>query len=82
MEAHVIVHSVFCFTLLCVCVLHSLCVCLEGHFALLHTPRFQWGPPLSAGDPIISPLPIARRGGAVGSTHRAEHPEKEATHPE
>ena len=37
MEAHVIVHSVFCFTLLCVCVLHSLCVCLEGHSALLHT---------------------------------------------
>ena len=53
MEAHVIVHSVFCFTLLCVCVLHSLCVCLEGHSALLHTPRFQWGPPFSVGDPIF-----------------------------
>ena len=53
MEAHVIVYSVFCFTLLCVCVLHSLCVCLEGHSALLHTPRFQWGPPFSVGDPIF-----------------------------
>ena len=53
MEAHVIVHSVFCFTLLCVCVLHSLCVCLEGHSALLHTPRFHWGPPFSVGDPIF-----------------------------
>ena len=31
MEAHVIVHSVFWFTLLFVCVLHALCVCLEGH---------------------------------------------------
>ena len=53
MEAHVIVHSVFCFTLLFVCVLHSLCVCLEGHFALLHTPRFEWGTPFSVGDPIF-----------------------------
>ena len=53
MEAHVIVHSLFCFTLLCVCVLHSLCVCLEGHSALLYTPRFQWGPPFSVGDPIF-----------------------------
>ena len=33
-----IVHSVFCFTLLFVCVLHSLYVCLEGPSALLHTP--------------------------------------------
>ena len=53
MEAHVIVHSVFCFTLLCVCALHFLCVCLEGHSALLHTPRFQWGRPFSVGDPIF-----------------------------
>ena len=53
MEAHVIVHSVFCFTLLCVCTLHFLCVCLEGHSALLHTPRFQWGRPFSVGDPIF-----------------------------
>ena len=53
MEAHVIVHSVFCFTLLFVCVLHSLCVRLEGHSALLHTPRFEWGPPFSVGDRIF-----------------------------
>ena len=53
MEAHVIVHSVFCFALLFVCVLHFLCVCLEGHSALLHTPGFQWGPPFSVGDPIF-----------------------------
>ena len=54
MEAHVIVQSVFCFTLLFVCVLHSLCVCLDGHSALLHSPRFEWGPPFSVGDPISS----------------------------
>ena len=29
----VIIHSVLCFTLLLVCVLHSLYVCLEGHSA-------------------------------------------------
>ena len=51
MEAHVIVYSVFCFTLLCVSVLHSLCVCLEGHSAFLHTPTFNRGPPFSVGDP-------------------------------
>ena len=39
--------------LLCVCVLHSLCVCLEGYSALFHTPRFQWGPPFSVGNPIF-----------------------------
>ena len=38
MEACVIVHSVFCFALLFVCVLQSLHVCVEGHSALLHTP--------------------------------------------
>ena len=53
MEAHVILHSVFCFTLLCVCVLHFLCVRLEGHSALLHTPRFQWDPQFSVGDPFF-----------------------------
>ena len=47
------VHSVCCFTLLFVCVLHSLCVCLEGHSALLHTPRYEWGPPFNVGDPIF-----------------------------
>ena len=57
MEAHVIVHSVFCFTLLCVCVLHSLCVCLEGHSALLHTPRFQWAPHLVWGTHFFHCLP-------------------------
>ena len=53
MEAHVIVHSVFCFTLLFVSVLHSSCVCFEGHSALLHTPRFEWCLPFSVGDPIF-----------------------------
>ena len=53
-EAHVIVHSAFCFTLLCVCVLHSLYVCLVGHSALHHIPRFQWGPPFSVGDPVFT----------------------------
>ena len=66
MEAYVAAHSVFCFTLLCVCVLHSLCVSLEGHSALLHTPRFQWGPAFSVGDPIfqlstIYGLPLSPR---------------------
>ena len=68
MEAHVIVHSLFCFTLLIVCVLHSLCVYLEGHSALLHTPGFEWGPPFRVGDPIfplstvycLPPSPYAR----------------------
>ena len=41
-----IVHSVFCFTLLFVCVLHFLCVCPEWLSALLYTPTFEWGPRL------------------------------------
>ena len=38
------VFSVFCSSWLFGCVLHSLCVRLEGHFALLHSPKFEWGP--------------------------------------
>ena len=37
-EPHVIVYSVFCFTLFSVSVLHSLYVCLEGHSAPHPTP--------------------------------------------
>ena len=57
MEAHVIVRSVFCFTLLCVCVLHSLCVCLEGHYALLHPPDFSGVPHLVWGTQFFHCLP-------------------------
>ena len=67
-----IVHSVFCFRLLFACVLHSLCVYLEGHSAVLHTPRFftprklSGVPTFSLGDPIflltavycLPPLPL------------------------
>ena len=86
MEAHVIVHSVFCFTLLCVCVLHSLCVCLEGHSALLHTPRFQWGPPFSVGDPIfplstVYGLPLCL-GGVQGVLRRMWGAQEDAQAPE
>ena len=43
-KQHVIVHSVFCFTLLFVCVLHSLYVCLEGHSDLHPTPAQSFHP--------------------------------------
>ena len=46
-----IVHSVFCFSLLMVCVMHSLYVCVEGHLALLDFPRFFTPRELSALPP-------------------------------
>ena len=44
----------FSFTLLCVCVLHSLYVCLVRHSALHHIPRFECGPPFSVEDPVFT----------------------------
>ena len=54
MEAHVIVHSMFCFTLLIVFVLHCSFVCLEGHSSLPHIPRFESGPPFRVDNPSSS----------------------------
>ena len=47
----------FYFTLLCVRVLHSLCVCLEGHSALLHTPDLSGVPRLVWGTQFFHCLP-------------------------
>ena len=41
--------SVLLHIALCMCFAFFVCL----HSALLHTPRFQWGPPFSVGDPIF-----------------------------
>ena len=58
-EPHLTVHSVFCFKLLFVCVLHALYVCLEGHPAPPPTPcerKTVYDETLFGGTLVYSPL--------------------------
>ena len=56
MEAHVIVHSVFCFTLLCVCVLHSVSA-RRGILLCFTPPDFSGVPRLVWGTQFFHCLP-------------------------